>query len=263
MAGYTRPAEWSEVPQIISDNAKAFFGNMPFYVPKNDAAYETALQDFQEQFLYRFYDRELGGETIGIFKLWLYSKFRDIMPYYAQLYKTTLIEYNITDTVDLYIDIEGSEAGEKSGDREETLDVTRSELTENKNSSESNVKDNTSTSGDTQNNFSDTPQNGLQSVIAGNYLTSATYEDRNESTESETASTGSSIGTTTKTNTGNDTRRYNDSEKDSRQKKQQEHRHGKEAGVTYAQLIREARENIININVAIMDECETLFMQIF
>lgn len=263
MAGRTNPAEWGDIPAIITDQAKAFFGTMMFYVPSSDEAYEAALQQFQEQFLYHFYQREIGSETIGQFKLWLRSKFITIMPYYEQLYKTTLIKYNITDTVDMYREIRGEDNSEKARNEKTLTSAQGEDTTNSKSYNASEVKDNTSSSGDTVNKFSDTPQGSLMSVEAGNYLTNATIEDRNENTESKTESKGGNESISRNEKQESENRVFSGGEKENKNTTTNEHWHGKEGGVTYAELIKQAREAIININKMIIDECEPLFMQVF
>lgn len=263
MAGRTYPADWGDIPNIIADQAKAFFGTMMFYVPSSDEAYEAALQQFQEQFLYHFYQREIGAETIGQFKLWLRSKFITIMPYYEQLYKTTLIKYNITDTVDMYREINSEDNRSKSDNSSDNLRHNTTDATTNENSTSSRVNDKSDTTGGNVNRFSSTPQNGLTDLRDGRYLTNATIEDRTEGIKSETNSTGKSNGNTTVKRTGNDERIIAATENERKNGRSQEHWHGKEGGVTYAELIKQAREAIININKMIIDECEPLFMQVF
>lgn len=262
MAGMEIPADWSQVTDIIKEQAKAFFGDMPFYVPQSDEAYDQSLQAFQEQFLFHFYEREIGSETIGLFKLWLHSKFMNIMPYYTELYKTTLLKYNIIDTVDMYREIISEDKLSRTKDEVSNAKSSENDNTINNSENSSTVNDNTSSTGDTVNKFSDTPQNGLNSIEAGTYLTNATIEDRNESTESSTTSSGKSNSTNSVTKSGTDDRTRNENESESKNGNVNEHWHGKEGGTSYTALIKEAREAIININMMIIEECETLFMQV-
>ena len=51
-------------------------------------------QQFQKKFINHFYYREIGVETIGRFLINLETKINEIMPYYTELYKTSIYEYN-------------------------------------------------------------------------------------------------------------------------------------------------------------------------
>ncbi len=44
--------------------------------------------------LIHYYQREIGFETVGLWKLKLNQKLREILPYYNQLYESEELEYN-------------------------------------------------------------------------------------------------------------------------------------------------------------------------
>ena len=50
---------------------------------------------FEDKFIKRFYFREIGVETVSRFLINLEQTLNEIMPYYKQLYDTTLLEYDI------------------------------------------------------------------------------------------------------------------------------------------------------------------------
>lgn len=50
---------------------------------------------FEDKFIKRFYFREIGVETISRFLINLEQTLNEIMPYYKQLYDTTLLEYDV------------------------------------------------------------------------------------------------------------------------------------------------------------------------
>ena len=50
---------------------------------------------FEDKFIKRFYFREIGVETVGRFLINLEQTLNEIMPYYKQLYDTTLLKYDI------------------------------------------------------------------------------------------------------------------------------------------------------------------------
>lgn len=50
---------------------------------------------FEDKFIKRFYFREIGVETISRFLINLEQTLNEIMPYYKQLYDTTLLKYDV------------------------------------------------------------------------------------------------------------------------------------------------------------------------
>ena len=50
---------------------------------------------FEDKFIKRFYFREIGVETVTRFLINLEQTLNEIMPYYKQLYDTTLLKYDV------------------------------------------------------------------------------------------------------------------------------------------------------------------------
>ena len=73
--------------EIIKNNVDIFDFEYSFYS-------EEYKEQFEEKFINHFYYDEIGSETIGRFKHNLRTMLNEIMPYYSQLYKTTLYEYD-------------------------------------------------------------------------------------------------------------------------------------------------------------------------
>ena len=115
---------------------RAFFdagfqiGNYPIW----DESYRAVLN---EKIKRHYYFREIGQETPGRFKFYLDTKMNEIMPYYNQLYETTLKNYDIdvvSHTTETYL---GTLDGESSATTENTSSATseNSATTENTSSS--------------------------------------------------------------------------------------------------------------------------------
>lgn len=136
-----------EVDNIIEQTWDKVF---TFSFPIFDEEYRKALCT---KILRHYWTREIGQETVGGWKMRLNIKLNDIMPYYNQLYKSELLEFN-----PMY-------------DSEYTRDGNR----------DSNGNTSTNGSGDSKsvNKFSDTPQNGLIDIETGEYLTSANIDENN------------------------------------------------------------------------------------
>lgn len=178
-----------------------------FKFPIFDEAYRKELCI---KILRHFWTREIAHETYGAWKLRMETKLCDIMPYYNQLYKSQLLEFNPLYDVDFSRTTNRDSADTVNG-----------------------VNDGTSKSTDL---FSDTPQNGLQDVESGEYLTNASVSDNNYRNNNTTNSNSN------------------------------ENFWEKVQGRTHkpaAQLLMDFRKSFLNIDMLIIDELEPLFMQLW
>lgn len=144
-AGYNESQPLSKINEIIEKAIpKVFDFNFPIF----DEQYRNIICT---KILKHYYTREIGCETVGLWKLWLNTKLNEIMPYYNQLYKSELLEFN-----PLYdIDMTTSNKGNKN-------DTSNSETMAN------------DTTEDTRwDLYSDTPQGNLQNINNETYLTNA------------------------------------------------------------------------------------------
>lgn len=320
-AGLTESKGYNNVNEIIESARPKIFN---FSYPIFDDEYKPTLET---KILKHFYLREISSETVGVWKLWLDATMNEIMPYYNELYKSTLIEFNPlydTDiTTESQRDIDGSEnktgSEQTSSTRginessqltdETTIDGTTSSQTAGtKTGSQSGTSgktgsgttaETTQNSGsqttDTLNEFSDTPQGGLDGILSHDYLTNATKETGTgasmtsgltSGTTSSTESGSTSLDTeeTTSTATGEIRGETQNKEQDTTKTTAEtnagmrsnldtavststdqylEHVYGKRGGATFMSMIKELRENIINIDMMIIEELEPLFMQLW
>lgn len=168
---------WKESTENIVENVRKFIFtfNFPFYD-------DNKLKDFQEKFIKHFFFREIGFETVNLFKFRLNETLNLIMPYYNKLYLANEEKLEIF-TTDKFQEQVNSESN-----------------------SESNVKGNSNTEYNEESitRFSSTPQGGLSDVKNDKYLTSLTVDNNSGETESTTSSTsnGNSNVITTRTNEG-------------------------------------------------------------
>ena len=104
--GLVNSEGYKRVDDILKDvHSKIFDFDYPIF----DEAYRPTLEC---NILRHYYTREIGAETVGLWKLWLDARMNEIMPYYNELYKTTLLDFNPLWDVDYT----------RSGDR--TVDTT-------------------------------------------------------------------------------------------------------------------------------------------
>lgn len=165
-AGLSESADGSRVETIIANSREKIFD---FDYPIFDEAYRSVLET---KILKHFYTREIGLETVGLWKLKLNTKMNEIMPYYNQLYTSTLMEIDPLYTTKLTISHEG-----EAHDTSENTTINHSDGI---------------TSRGSMDKYSDTPQGSLQRLEDGTYLTNARKID--ESGSAVNNSNGSGTG---------------------------------------------------------------------
>ena len=88
LAGLSESVGYADIEQVIKNCLpKVFDFNFPIF----DESYRSVLET---KILRHYYTREIGLETVGLWKLKLSTKLNEIMPYYNKLYKSELIEFN-------------------------------------------------------------------------------------------------------------------------------------------------------------------------
>lgn len=228
-----------------------------------------------KKILKHYYLREICSETVGIWKLWLNTRLEEILPYYNQLYKSALLEFNplydvnITRTHNRTIDENKTENGtstETSTDKN-TGSGTRDNTTSgtNKNSGTSSVTDNGSSN--SKDLYSDTPQGALTGVETETYLTNARKITNTDSSTSESTNSGSGEykdtgnvkysdtserantknGSNSNTGTVNNTEEYLESVS------------GKQGSRSYSEMLKEYRDTFLNIDRMVIAEFDDLF----
>lgn len=200
-AGLTESAGASKVDEIIAKAAPIVFN---FDWPIFDEAYRLGLE---EKILRHYYTREIGEETVGLWKLRLEDRLNLVMPKYNQLYESAKLEFNP------FYDVDYTRQGTNSGEGTSS-----------------------GTTNSTGNNMhSDTPQNGLESVLSGEYLTDADVSNSESSSSSHNSNSGEF----------------------------QESIKGKMPGASYSRLLKEYRQTFLNIDRMVVDELNDLFMGVW
>lgn len=230
-AGLDKSAGYNSIDNVIQSAIPVIFSfNFPMY----DESYRNVLET---KILKHFYTREIGLETYGLWKLKLETKLNEIMPFYNELYQTTVYDFDPFTDVDYTDTRTGGKTDESTGNETNTT--------------ESNSNGTVNGTVNSTNKYSDLPQGSVSDIdIQSNaYLTNATINSETSNTTNENTVTGN--GTTNTTNKLTSTEEYVNKIV------------GKRGSQTYMQLVNEIRENIINIDMMIIDELECLFMQIW
>lgn len=140
LAGLAESGGIYSVDEILEQSWNKIFGEFPIF----DESYRKELCC---KILKHYYTREIGEETFGLWKLRIETTMNEIMPYYNELYKSTLIQFD---------------------------PLVNKEISRNVGVS-SNGTGTTSQTGssDSVNKYSRTPQGGIQGIREEKYLTDA------------------------------------------------------------------------------------------
>lgn len=281
-AGLTESVGYSKVDEVLDKSWNKIFdiGDWDIY----DEEYRPILC---KKILKHFYTREIGAETAALWKLWLNQRMSEIMPYYNQLYKSTLLEFN--PLYDTDYKTEGNrktDEGEQSR-RETKSDYTRTDDLQSKRTDDLNTTrtDNLqqvrnddlheTTSNTRYDLYSDTPQGALTGVESETYLTNARKVTDNGSRDNTGTQTTDNTGTQDLKNTGtqtvDNTGTVNNIGSDTENSKRVlnntqdyvEHVIGKRGTQSYAKMIMELRDSFINIDMMIIDELNNLFFNLW
>ena len=220
-AGYDESKGQNNINEIIAASRQSIFN---FDYPIYDQSYKSVLET---KILKHYYTREIGFETVGLWKHFLDMRMNEIMPYYNKLYETELLEFNPLYDYDLYRDrdVETEGSGTDTG--------TRTNVT------------NTESDSTRWSLYSDTPQGGLTGVDNMTYLTNARKDTDNYSNDSDN------------TETRNLATSFSNTED------YLEHVYGKTPNKTYAEMIMQYRESFLNIDMMIINDLNDLFMGVW
>lgn len=200
---HTERKGYDDVEEILEECWDKVIPNYPIF----DENYRKVLN---KKILLHYYTREIGTETVGLWKLRLKTKMGEIMPYYNQMYKSELLDFNPLYDVD-YSTTHKEQGGEE---RKDTENVTGSDNYNAGGSDQRNVtingdiqtmknnltldsgwdvyKDETlgtvNDNGNTHTQFADTPQGQVlnDDLSKNDYLTTDTVSKTNNANDSRT-----------------------------------------------------------------------------
>ena len=228
-SGLTESKGYNDINSIIDLAIPKVFN---FDFPIFDESYRSVIE---RKILKHFYTREIGAETVGLWKLWLDTRMNEIMPYYNPSYESTLIE------IDPLIDT-----------KIETKHNTKNNSNKNENGRTKGTGKNNANNyqnSDGWSYYSDTPQGDMYGIINMNYLTNATHNKDNSS---------SNLSANYSDNTENTVISNIDTTEDYIQSVV-----GKTSGNTYSEMLKEFRDTFLNIDVKIIHELDDLFLNLW
>ena len=237
MSKYTTQVRWIVESNTMEYQDKTLLERIDFACPKIfnfsfpiwNEEYRLTLE---RKILMRYLNKEIGLETVGLWKLYLNERLNSIMPYYNNLYATTVKDYDyLADT----IYNEGVNENLVRNGTNVSTDTSHSEGSGNQHNT---------TTGTMLN--SDLPQTTLNNL---DYGTQSTQTDDNSTATNSLTSDQNSNGNVkfNETNDNEITRTKT----------------GASGTHTLNYMLKEYRDNLLNIDNMIIRELKDLFMLIY
>ena len=265
-AGRSESAGYNNIDTVIAAaRSQIFTADYPMYEGGSKAALETKI-------LKHYYMREIGVETVGLWKHFLNTRMMEIMPYYVAYAKNILNDFVPTNTISLSRIL--SETAEEEGSNTGTRGTISSDtVTHGKANTRTGTEADSGTESRTPNittkdRYSDTPQNGVSSVDNDTYLTNyrnvtetGTEQKTSGNTHTYTNVKDQESGTTG--TSGSSTVTDNFANSKSTDKDTTETTTGIASMREYVEVKTKILEMIANLDIMIISDLKDLFMQIY
>lgn len=281
MSKYTTQVRW------IIEQATSYSKNLPISqrvslaCPKIfDFDFPMWLEEYrptlEKKILMHYFNKEIGFETVGLWKFYLEERLNLIMPYYNELYKTTVKDYDwLTDTNahETYVgnkklqenakfDANGNVRSDLTGDT--TDDFTGGETFSGTDSS---TTDGTQ-SQTTKTLESDLPQANYANLDYGTKLTEGeqtgtSHEESTTKNDSTTDTTNKDVVHATQNSNTDTTQQSTNDLQSNTDDIYTRDRVGAFGSRSLTELLMQYRDSIINIDNMVIDELKDLFMMIY
>lgn len=214
-----------ELREFVEDPLFTLFDfDYPFY--SDDLSMK---EEFENRFIEHYYFHEIGFETVARFKHYLRSRLRDVMPYYSQLYESELKAKDLNFLLNK--DLREEFIRESSGTLESSAKTSGSNSMSSSNTNNSKVS-------------------SLDNGVAAVNLSSGNLTGVSQDTTSANASNQTESGTTQANKTNQNEKTIFTSQ-------------GNIGVVSSANLLKEWRDVMINIQLQLIEECHDLFMLVY
>lgn len=277
MSKYTTQVRWI-IEQITSDSK-----NLPISQRVSLACpkifnfdFPMWLEDYrptlEKKILMHYFNKEIGFETVGLWKFYLEERLNLIMPYYNELYKTTVKDYDwLTDT-----NAHETYVGNKKLQENAKFDANGNVKSNMTGKTQDNGKDTFSGTGssttdgtknqNTKTLESDLPQANYANLDYGTKLTEGeqteTTHEQTNTTQQSTADRTNVTDTTQNANTDTTQQSTNDLQSNTDDIYTRD-RVGAFGSHSLTELLVQYRDSLINIDNMIIDELKDLFMMIY
>ena len=244
-AGLNESVGADNVDDVINKSWNKIFTTKTEFFDEN---YRSVLC---KKIIKHYYLREIGCESVGIWKLWINTRLEEIMPYYNQLYESAKIKFNPMHDVDLTREHKRKENETATGNRGTTgnrdTNITNNGTTNRITNSNENKKD----------LYSDTPQGALTGVENEKYLTNA-----RKITDNVNGTDNSEVNNTEK-NASNYTDKEETTSNVDTTEDYLETLVGKQGTESFSSLLNKFRETFLNIDMQVIEEFSDLFFELW
>ena len=189
-------------------------------------------EDFEKMILNHFLMRRIGFETLTAFKIQLNVKLNEIMPMYNKLIDL------------LYSENAFGEITKRTGFDNREIDNTKKDTSNTTNSMTN--ESNTTHQNISDRRGSDTPQNELDNIKQGKYVTEYHYDTDNSTNKDTSTTNGESQNTTNSNSKTNDNNNYEETT----------------SKINMFEIYSKLNEEIKNIYTMIFKDLECLFYQL-
>lgn len=246
--------EHGSIEDMISTAKQKIFSD---YWTTQNVDYKPVLE---QKILRHYYTREIGLETVELWKMKLNMTLSEIMPKYNLLYKT----YDaIIDKLISNVDLTETRSDNGNTTTSGTSTNTSTDTSKNTGSSTGNTTSTNKGSGssDAWQTANDTPQGGLTGLEDNKYLSSAVH-NKGETTQASTATTENTSSSTANTENKTDGKATNASTANTTNE-YIKHIIGNNGAINYIDEYNKLLNGYLNIDKMIIDELEPLFMGLF
>lgn len=238
------------IGEMLSDplSNEIFPTDYPFYLEE-----QAIKKQFEEKFIAHYYYREIGFETPFIFIHKVEERLRLRAPYWKQLYETDLEAKKIKFLLNK--DLKETFIREITGNGESSSTGTSTGQT---NGTMSDTSESTGTGSSSSNDKQSMLADGVSSVsLTDGYLTGIANNESSSTASQESSNQSSSNTTATSQQTNQQTESNNSTERTELISQ------GNIGITSSAQLLKEWRQVLINMDEIIINEFEDLFLKIY
>lgn len=204
---------------------------------------ENYRQKLNQKIINHYYFREIGFETVGLFRFYLKQTMNEIMPYYNQLYESALLEIDPLNTINFTETLTRTKIGNDTKNFNENTTINSNGDSNSNSTKSTNFKD----------VESDTPQ-GMLSIgnIEGELYASYARISKNEDTTNSTAHQETT-----------DTQKRKNDEKINREDNENYTRTEIGNRESQSELLMKYRQTFLNIDMQVINELNDLFMGLY
>lgn len=236
-AGHKESQDYTKIDDVIANSIDKIFD---FDFPIFDESYRSVLET---KIVRHYYTREIGFETVALWKHFLNVRMNEIMPKYNKLYEAEALDFDPFANINYTESYEGTGSGTNSNTDTGTMSE---DINDNRNVDYTH-------NGNNIDKYSDTPQGGLSGLLNDTYLTNARQTTANDTDNTDDDYTRDRDVSTSNTRNG----RFSNTDE------YLKHFKGYNGSKTYSEMLMEYRNTFINIDLMIIDELNDLFMGVW